>query len=108
MTEGPGRYVSPDMFTGVRNLLARTDLAPGVYNLVTNSKEIGYNPHAIYDVAPNSPTRSAVTVGLTNYTTDTASGDHTLRSWVFGQSSFRLVGGQVIVYANGRVELQSK
>jgi hypothetical protein len=85
--EGPGRYYHPGMFPIINQIMANRNLAPGSYNL--------------QDFVPNRNEKDPLlAAGLSNYTTDMHSGDHWLRSLVFGNESAR-ISGQVMVNPDG-------
>jgi hypothetical protein len=88
MTEGPGKYFTPETISGNTALALRTESA-GTYNI----NEI--------------LSQTERTGSVSNYTTDVTSADYIARSFLFGGSSFRITERTVISDGRGNLTFRN-
>ena len=86
MSEGPGRFYHPGMFSIVNDVVNSRKLVPGAYDL--------------WKLAPKNKDDPAVKATISNYVQAPLSADYRTRALVFGNESAG-ISGQVIVNQDG-------
>lgn len=95
MTSGPGRYIRPNLFDGVRSLLRETRLTPGqTYTLAQ-----------LQALDPTRYSSAAFASSVTQYNIDPNSTDFGSRAYIYGSESYRATFSSVSI-VNGKIEIQ--